>query len=190
MSFDSALQDRMVKAIPGLRAFARSLCRNRDRADDLLQETLVRAIAGIHTFDQGSNLEAWLCTIMRNSFNNEYSRSKRTVQDEDDRLAETLSVPPEQIGWGIARDLRAGLGRLSPDQQQALYLVGAAGLSYEEAAEKMGCQPGTIKSRVSRARTMLAAFMGEDGVDIEKNACRSISREESGVAGTAIDGLF
>jgi RNA polymerase sigma-70 factor (ECF subfamily) len=188
MSFASALEDRMVKAIPGLRAFAGSLCRNRDRADDLLQETLVRAIAGIHTFDRGSNLEAWLCTIMRNSFNNEYRRSKRTVQDEDDRLAETLSVPPEQIGWGIARDLRVGLGRLSPDQQQALILVGAAGLSYEEAAEKMGCQPGTIKSRVSRARTMLAAFMGEDGIDIEKHACRSISRAQSGVAGMAIDG--
>src|SRR5262249_17342498 len=124
MSFDSALQDRMVKAIAGLRAFACSLCRNRDRADDLLQETLVRAISGIHTFDEDSNLEAWLCTIMRNSFNNQYRRSKWTVQDEDDRLAATLSVPPEQIGWGIARDLRAGLGRLSSDQQQALFLVG------------------------------------------------------------------
>ena len=190
MSFNSALQDRMVKAIPGMRAFACSLCRNRDHADDLLQETLLRAITGIHTFDQGSNFEAWLCTIMRNSFKNEYRRSKRTVQDEDDRLAATLSVPPEQFGWGIARDLRAGLGRLSPDQQQALFLVGAAGLSYEEAAEKMGCPPGTIKSRVSRARTMLAAFMGEDGVDIEKNACRAISRAQGGVAGTAIDGLF
>jgi RNA polymerase sigma-70 factor, ECF subfamily len=185
MSFESALQDRMVKAIPGLRAFARSLCRNRDRADDLLQETLVRAIAGIHLFKQGSNLEAWLCTIMRNSFNNECSRSKRTVQDEDDRLAETLSVPPDQIGWGIARDLRAGLGRLSPDQQQALFLVGAAGLSYEEAAEKMGCQAGTIKSRVSRARTMLAAFMSEEEVGIEKKAGRFISRPQCGVAGMA-----
>jgi RNA polymerase sigma-70 factor (ECF subfamily) len=164
MSLDPALHNRLLNAIPALRAFANSLCRNRDRADDLLQETLLRAIAGIGTFEKGSNLEAWLFTIMRNNFNNEYRRSRRLVQDEDGRLAETLSIPPEQIGWGIARDLRTGLGRLSPDQRQALVLVGAEGLSYDEAAEMTGCQAGTIKSRVSRARTMLAAFMsGEDG---------------------------
>jgi len=162
MSLDPALQNRLLNAIPALRGFATSLCRNRDRADDLTQETLLRAIAGIDTFENGS--EAWLFTIMRNNFNNEYRRSRRLVQDEDGRLAETLSIPPEQIGWGIARDLRTGLGRLSPDQRQALVLVGAEGLSYDEAAEMTGCQAGTIKSRVSRARTMLAAFMsGEDG---------------------------
>jgi RNA polymerase sigma-70 factor (ECF subfamily) len=163
MSLDPALQARLLRAIPSLRAFAWSLCRNRDRADDLLQETLLRAIAGIATFDKGSNLEAWLSTIMRNNFNNEYRKSKRMVQDEDDRLAETLSVPPEQIGWTIDRDLRAGLETLPPDQQQALLLVGAGGLSYDEAAEQIGCRAGTIKSRVSRARAKLAAFMGEDG---------------------------
>src|ERR1700724_1389490 len=114
MSLDPALQARLLRAIPSLRAFACSLCRNRDRADDLLQETLLRAIAGIATFDKGSNLEAWLSTIMRNNFNNEYRKSKRMVQDEDDRLAETLSVPPEQIGWTIDRDLRAGLETLPP----------------------------------------------------------------------------
>jgi RNA polymerase sigma-70 factor (ECF subfamily) len=163
MSLDPMLQDRLLKAIPSLRAFARSLCRNRDRADDLVQDTLLRAIAGIGTFDKGTNLEAWLFTIMRNTFSNECRRLKRVVQDEDDRLAETLSTPPGQIGWAIARDFRMGLERLSPDQRQALFLVGAEGLSYDDAAAMTGCQTGTIKSRVSRARTMLAEFMSEDG---------------------------
>src|SRR5712691_4042041 len=140
MSLDPALQTRLLKAIPSLRAFACSLCRNRDRADDLLQETLLRAIAGIATFDKGSNLEAWLFTIMRNNLNNEYRRSKRMVQDEDGRLAQSLSRPPEQVGWGIAKDLRAGFGRLSADQRQALFLVGAEGLSYDQAAMIAGCQ--------------------------------------------------
>jgi RNA polymerase sigma-70 factor (ECF subfamily) len=162
----------MLQVIPSLRSFAQSLCRNRDRADDLVQETLLRAIAGIATFEKGSNLEAWLFTIMRNSFNNEYRKAKRMVQDEDDRLAETLSTPPEQVGWGIARDLRAALEILSSDQRQALWLVGAAGLSYDEAAAMAGCQEGTIKSRVHRARITLAAFMSEDA---RTNAKRSTS---------------
>jgi len=176
MSLDPALQNRMLKAIPALRAFAASLCRNRDRADDLVQETLLRAISGIATFDTGSNLEAWLFTIMRNSFNNEYRRSKRMVQDIDDRLAETLAVPAGQVGWGIAQDLRAGLGTLSPDQQQALYLVGAAGLSYDEAAERTGCHAGTIKSRVSRARSSLAAFMAGDDRSMSRRSLADHAR--------------
>jgi RNA polymerase sigma-70 factor (ECF subfamily) len=152
----------MLKAIPNLSAFAKSLCRNRDRAEDLLQETLLRAIAGIASFERGSNLEAWLFTIMRNSFTNDYRKSKRLVQDEDDRLAATLSTPPDQVGWAIARDLRAALDVLSPDQRQAVWLVGAAGLSYDEAAAIAGCHEGTIKSRVHRARLTLAAFMSEE----------------------------
>jgi RNA polymerase sigma-70 factor (ECF subfamily) len=164
MSLDPALQDGILNFMPTLRAFACSLCRNRDRADDLLQETLLRALAGIGTFQKGSNLEAWLFTIMRNTFNNEYRKSKRIVQDEDDRLAETLSVPPEQVGWAIANDLRAGFSILSSDQQQALLLVGAEGLSYDQAAALTGCFTGTIKSRVHRARLTLAAFMSEEGL--------------------------
>jgi RNA polymerase sigma-70 factor, ECF subfamily len=170
MCLDPVLQDRMLKVIPSLRAFACSLCRNRDRADDLLQDTLLRAIDRISTFDNGSNLEAWLFTIMRNNFNTEYRKSKRMVQDADDRLAETLSVPPEQVGWGIAKDLGVGFGKLSPDQRQALFLVGAEGLSYDQAAAVAGCQAGTIKSRVHRARLTLAAFMSGEQLSKAKRA--------------------
>jgi RNA polymerase sigma-70 factor (ECF subfamily) len=162
----------MLRVIPSLSSFAQSLCRNRDRADDLVQETLLRAIAGIATFEKGSNLEAWLFTIMRNSFNNEYRKAKRMVQDEDNRIAETLSTPPEQVGWAIARDLRAALENLSPDQRQAVWLVGASGLSYDEAAAVAGCHEGTIKSRVHRARITLAAFMAEE---LPTNARRTAS---------------
>jgi RNA polymerase sigma-70 factor (ECF subfamily) len=177
MSLDPGLQDRMLKAIPSLRAFACSLCRNRDRADDLLQETLLRAIDRISTFQAGSNLEAWLFTIMRNMFNTEYRKSKRMVQDEDGRLAETLSAPPEQIGWAIARDFRAGFVKLSRDQQQALFLIGAEGLSYDEVAVMAGCETGTVKSRVHRARMELAAFMsGDDVSKASKTSERSSGR--------------
>jgi RNA polymerase sigma-70 factor (ECF subfamily) len=162
MSLDAATQDRMLRAIPSLRAFARSLCRNRDHADDLVQETLLRAIDRISTFEKGSNLEAWLFTIMRNRFNSDYRTSKRMVQDTDNRLAETLAVPPAQTGWIVARDLRAGLGKLPVPQQQALFLVGASALSYDEAAAIAGCHVGTMKSRVNRARTTLAAFMSDE----------------------------
>ena len=179
MSLDAAIQERMLRIIPSLRVFACSLCRNRDRADDLLQETLLRAIDRIDRFENGTNIEAWLFTIMRNSFNNEYRRSKRMVQDEDDRIAETLSIPAGQTGWAIAEDLRAGLGKLSPDQQQALFLIGAAGLSYDEAAVIAGAEVGTIKSRVNRARRALAAFMSDEEVSKARRAASDQSRRRS-----------
>jgi RNA polymerase sigma-70 factor (ECF subfamily) len=159
MPLTDSLRDDILASVPSLRAFAISLSGNGDRADDLVQETLLRAIDGIETFHKGSNLEAWLFTIMRNNFNNEYRKSKRWVQDQDDWLAETIAIPPEQVGWAVAKDLKAGLAVLSPEQQQALVLVGAAGMSYDQVAEIAGCQAGTIKSRVHRARSTLAAFM-------------------------------
>src|SRR5712672_1871714 len=107
MRLDDKTQKAMLKAIPSLRAFAVSLCRNSDRADDLVQETLLRAIAYIESFRPGSNLEAWLFTILRNNFFSDCRRRKSWVEDVDDKLAETLTVLPEQIGWCIAEELRA-----------------------------------------------------------------------------------
>jgi len=169
-------QDDVVELIPALRAFARTFCRDLSDADDLVQETLTKGLANLDKFEPGTRMKSWLFTIMRNSFNNEYRRSKRMVQDIDDRLAETLAVPAGQVGWGIAQDLRAGLGMLSPDQQQALYLVGAAGLSYDEAAERTGCHAGTIKSRVSRARSSLAAFMAGDDRSMSRRSLADHAR--------------
>ena len=123
----------------------------------------MRAIAHIDTFRSGTNLEAWLFTILRNNFNSEYRKWKRTEQDTDDRYAAALMVPADQIGWGIAHDLRTALGKLSSAHRQALILVGASGLSYDEAAVLAGCEVGTMKSRVNRARRLLAAFISGDG---------------------------
>lgn len=156
MSLDDKTQTAMLTAIPSLRAFAVSLCRNSDRADDLVQETLLRAIAHIDSFRPGSNLEAWLFTILRNNFFSDCRRRKSLVEDVDDKHAETLTVLPEQIGWSIGEDLRQGLRKLSPRHRQALALIGESGLSYEEAAAVCNCELGTMKSRVHRARMELA----------------------------------
>ena len=159
MGLDEKTQAAMLRAVPALRQFAISLCRNADRADDLVQDTLLRAIAHIDSFRQGTNLDAWLVTILRNRFFSECRERSRTVQDVDGRHAETLETMPEQVGWSIAKDLRESLQKLEPNQRQALILVGGSGLSYEEAAAICRCEVGTVKSRVHRARIELASLM-------------------------------
>ncbi len=159
---NSVVEAAIVNYMPDLRAFAISLCRNRAHAEDLVQETLTRAIAHIGTFREGSNLAAWLTSILRNTFYNEIRNTKWLEHDSEGLYARSMATLPDQDGWEITEDLRAALGTLSSDHQEALYLVGASGLSYDEAATVAGCPTGTMKSRVSRARTMLAAFMSEN----------------------------
>jgi RNA polymerase sigma-70 factor (ECF subfamily) len=173
---NSATEGAIVSSIPILRGFAISLCRSRDRADELVQETLMRAIAHIDSFQEGSNLAAWLFTILRNAFYNEARKAKWVEPDVDGRQARSMTVLPAQEGWDITEDLQAGLKRLSSAQRQALYLVGATGLSYEEAAATAGCPPGTMKSRVNRARARLSAFMsGERGSSLEADGSRKLA---------------
>jgi len=159
MTLDPSLRDGLLKAVPSLRAFAISLSGNVDRADDLVQETLLRAIANIASFTPGTNLPAWLFTILRNQFRSEYRKRRREVEDADGKFAERLEVPAEQLSKVEFNDLRNALARLPDDQREALILVGASGFSYEEAAGICGCAVGTIKSRVNRARNRLADMM-------------------------------
>ena len=159
MTLDPSLRDGLLKAVPSLRAFAISLSGNVDRADDLVQETLLRAIANIASFTPGTNLPAWLFTILRNQFRSEYRTRRREVEDADGKFAERLEVPAEQLSKVEFNDLRNALARLPDDQREALILVGASGFSYEEAAGICGCAVGTIKSRVNRARNRLADMM-------------------------------
>jgi RNA polymerase sigma-70 factor (ECF subfamily) len=159
MNLNPKMKDDILRCIPALRGYAISLSRSRDRADDLVQETLTRAIAHIDMFEPGTNLAAWLFTILRNSFRNEYRKSKRIELHPDERYAESVPVLAEQVGWCVAVDLRAGLETLSSAHRQALFLVGASGLSYDAAAVIAGCRVGTMKSRVNRARRLLAAHM-------------------------------
>lgn len=154
-----ALRDGLVEAIPNLRAFAVSLCGSVDRADDLVQETLVKAWDKIDSFEEGTNLKAWLFTILRNSFFSELRKHKREVADVDGIYAERLSVHPAQQGHLDMADFRAALDKLPPEQREALVLVGAEGFSYEHAASISGCAIGTVKSRVNRARNRLADLM-------------------------------
>jgi RNA polymerase sigma-70 factor, ECF subfamily len=162
---DAQVRKTILGAVPSLRAFAISLCGNVDRADDLVQETLLRAIANIDTFQPGTNMSAWLFTILRNHFRSEYRKRRREVEDGEGRYAETLKSQPEQYGRVEFREFREALTQLPADQREALVLVGASGFSYEEAAHICGCAVGTIKSRVNRARTRLAELMSIDATD-------------------------
>ncbi|HUU24253.1 MAG TPA: sigma-70 family RNA polymerase sigma factor [Methyloceanibacter sp.] len=152
----SSLRDDLVAQIGSLRAFAVSLCGDRERADDLVQETLFKAWNHLDSFKEGTNLKAWLFTILRNTYFSERRKRKREVEDADGSYAARLSSRPEQHGHMDMKDFQEALSQLPDDQREALILVGAAGFSYEEAAEISRCAVGTIKSRVNRARNRLA----------------------------------
>lgn len=165
MSIDTDLRDSMLKATPNLRAFAISLTNNVDRADDLVQETLMRAIANIERFQPGTNMQAWLFTILRNDFLTQARRSKREVEDPEGTWAEKVAVMPEQGARLDFTDMLKALSKLPVDQREALLLVSAEGLSYEDAARICGTNIGTIKSRINRARNRLAEMMKFDASD-------------------------
>ncbi|MEQ1577968.1 MAG: sigma-70 family RNA polymerase sigma factor [Hyphomicrobium sp.] len=154
-----------IAAIPNLRAFAVSLCGNLERADDLVQETMLKAFKNIDTFEEGTNLKAWLFTILRNTYFSERRRSKREVEDADGIHAARVAVHPEQHGHMDMCELQDALKLLHDDQREALILVCAAGMTYEEAAAISGCAVGTIKSRVNRARAKLSAILGITSAD-------------------------
>ena len=159
MTVSPALRDELLAAVPGLRAFALSLTGNVDISDDLVQETLVKAWTNFDSFQQGTNLRAWLFTILRNHFYSEMRKKKREVEDADGSLSAGLSVQPEQHGHMDMEDFKRALLALPDDQREALILVGGSGFAYEEAAEICGVAVGTIKSRVSRARGKLAQVL-------------------------------
>src|SRR6201988_3680650 len=165
MPLTDALRDDILASVPSLRAFAISLCGNGDRADDLVQETLLRALANIDSFQPGTNMSAWLFTILRNHFRSEYRKRRREVEDGDGSYAETLKSHPEQYGRVEFEEFRTALAKLPPDQREALVLVGASGFSYEEATTICECAVGTIKSRVNRARTRLSELLAIDSAE-------------------------
>lgn len=152
-------RDGVVSQIPSLRAFAWSLSRNAADADDLVQETLTKAWANRERYEAGTNLKAWLFTILRNTWYSAATKRRREVADEEGRHAAGLTSEAAQEWSAELTDLQSALNALPPDHREAIVMVGAAGLSYEEAAEIAGCALGTIKSRVNRARNRLAELM-------------------------------
>jgi RNA polymerase sigma-70 factor (ECF subfamily) len=159
------LRNDLIASIPSLRAFANSLCGQPALADDLVQETLVKAWTNLGSFTVGTNLKAWLFTILRNVYFSELRKRRREVEDGDGAFAARLSVHGEQLGHMHYEDLVDALNKLAPDQREAVILVGASGFSYEEAAEIAGCAIGTMKSRVNRARRRLSDLLGLEADD-------------------------
>src|SRR6202161_696380 len=162
MKLDPAIRDQVLSTVPSLRAFAISLCGNIDRADDLVQETLLRALSHIDSFEPGTNMPAWLFTILRNVFRSEYRKRRREVEDADGSYADSLTSLPNQTASLEMDEFRKALDHLPADQREALILVGASGFSYEEAAQICVCAVGTIKSRGNRARTRLAEILSRE----------------------------
>jgi RNA polymerase sigma-70 factor, ECF subfamily len=153
----------LLTCVPHLRAFAWFLAKNRDRADDLVQDTIVRALTAAHQFHAGTNLKAWTFAILRNLHYDEVRKSRVRIQSLDDPLACEPTVLPSQVASLEFGDFRRAFWQLGDDQREALILGGASGLSYDEAAQVCECSKGTIKSRVSRARRELLQIL-EDGL--------------------------
>jgi RNA polymerase sigma-70 factor, ECF subfamily len=153
------MRDRLSASLPHLRNFALHLTRDPIRSDDLVQNTVLRAWTKLDHFQPGTNMEAWLFTIMRNSFYSEHRKRRWEIEDPDSGFARRLMVQPEQEPKLMLRDLQDALIRLPPGQRKALLLVAEQGESYENAAALCGVAVGTLKSRVNRARTQLAAML-------------------------------
>jgi RNA polymerase sigma-70 factor, ECF subfamily len=156
------VKDDIIACIPHLRSFAISLCGNKERGDDLVQETLLRALTKISTFEEGTNLKAWLFTILRNKFYSEFRKTRREVQDTEGVYSNQLYTLQSQDSHMELSDLQNALKRLSDDQREALLMISVQRMSYEEVAEICKCQVGTVKSRVNRARNSLADMLGYD----------------------------
>ena len=152
-------RDEIVDHLPALRAFAMSLARNSATADDIVQDTIVKAWSNIDKFEPGTNMRAWLFTILRNTYYSLHRKRGREVADGDGEYAAQLSEKPEHDGRLAMNDFRVAFAKLPDEQREALLLVGASGFSYEEAAEMCGCAVGTIKSRANRGRKRLAELL-------------------------------
>lgn len=169
-------RDGLIREMPNLRAFAVSLCGSMHLADDLVQETLVKAWSNADKFQPDSNLRAWLFTILRNTYYSLRRSRASEVADVEGMHAARLAVRAGQEGHLDLQDFRRVLADLPDEQREALILIGASGLSYEEAAEVCGVAVGTMKSRVNRARARMADMLG-----IEKAEDIGADRNSAGV---------
>lgn len=171
-------KDELVEHLPAMRAFAISLTRNAATADDMVQDTLVKAWTNIDKFEAGTNLRAWLFTILRNTYYSHRRKAKREVPDVDGVMTENLSQKPDHDGRLHLADFKDAFAELPDEQREALILVGASGFAYEEAAEMCGVAVGTIKSRVNRGRKRLAELMqldeDEDALELTDNATMAV----------------
>lgn len=179
---DSEFKALLAGVIPHLRAYGRSLSGNPDLADDLTQDTMVKAWASRDRFERGTSIKAWTFVILRNTFLSQMRRNKFRGDYDENAVERTLATPAAQEDSGEMADLQRALMELPQDQREALILVGAGGISYEEAANICDCALGTMKSRVSRARTALEEIM--------RRGQFSQKRAEAPPASEAIDAIM
>ncbi len=170
-------RDELVDHLPALRAFAMSLTRNRATADDMMQDTVLKAWSNIDKFTPGTNMRAWLFTILRNNFYTSRRKLNREVADVDDVMSGQLSVKPEHDGRLQMMDFKVAFNQLPDEQREALILVGASGFSYEDAGEMCGVATGTMKSRVNRGRaklTQLLKLEDDDTLELTDQATMAV----------------
>lgn len=172
---DAEFKQQLVGIIPALRVFARGLCSGRAIADDMVQDALMRAWAARQSYAAGSNFRAWMFMILRNQYYTTLRKNSRMVAWDPEAAERILISPPGQESRIDLIDVANALQHVSPEQREVLLLVGANAMSYEEAAEVVGCAVGTIKSRLARGRTALQALIeGEPG----SRAANSRARRE------------
>lgn len=172
--------EQMKAILPRLRLYALSLTHDRDRANDLVQETVLKALAGRASFRPGTNFSGWIFRIQRNEFISSLRRLKPTVPI-DTTVAESLTQRPAQENGLVMREFLRAFGQLSPGQREALVLAVVDGQPYDMIAEHVGVSIGTIKSRVSRARATLARLLldPEDAAVSVDSAVRTIARTKA-----------
>ncbi len=163
---EAAFRAAFLEMMPRLQKFAMSLARDPAVADDLVQDTLLRGWRSRARFEAGTNLGAWLFTIMRNAFYSRHRKNSRELSDTDGTHAERLATVPEQGGHLDLKDLQTAMQTLPQVMREALILVAIENLSYDEAAQVMRCRIGTVKSRVWRAREQLARTLGFDATNV------------------------
>jgi RNA polymerase sigma-70 factor (ECF subfamily) len=159
----TSIDNDILACLPHLRAFARSLTGDRDRADDLVQDAVLRALSASQQYTPGTNFKAWIFTILRNLYFNEFRRNRALMRPLEAADLEIHATAPSQQAGLEFDDFRRAFKTLPPEQREALVLVGADGFRYEEAAAICGCPVGTIKSRVARARGEIERLLGAGG---------------------------
>jgi RNA polymerase sigma-70 factor (ECF subfamily) len=155
------LADRIAGEIPRLRRYARALLRSETEADDLVQECVLRGLAKQHLWQEGTDLRAWLFTILHNQFVNNVRRAARegTSVEISDLDGDTSELPSQEKRLEL-RDLDRALSLLPDEQRTLIFLIGLEGMDYESAGKIVGVPVGTVRSRLSRARVALRQLMG------------------------------
>jgi RNA polymerase sigma-70 factor (ECF subfamily) len=180
----SIAETDLITVVPHLRAFAWFLTKNRERADELVQDTIVRALTAPHPLQPGTNLKAVMFTILRSLHSNERSTSQIRVQSLDDPVSYDPEMLPSQVATLEFGDFRRAFWQLGDDLREVLILVGASGLSYQDAAMVCGCRKGTMMRRMSCARRELVRVL-EDGLLADK---RGAVPWPAGYIGDRVDG--